>query len=156
MEEQLLIKKPTKLKYTTATVKVKSCIFNEGNRPVKLITSGDTKYSFPKMISTNECFLIQLKKHLTYQNKIEIVYDNLDRIHNVNNIQFSWDENNHYKLMLLSWTKGLLFNDYIEVSFIENVFKFYKTYGYEKLFIQGSEITIIIKDILPIDIPIKY
>ena len=58
--------------------------------------------------------------------------------------------------MILSWTKGLLFNDYIEVEFFENINKFYKFYGYEKFWNEGLEITIIIKDILPIDIPLEY
>ena len=58
--------------------------------------------------------------------------------------------------MILSWTKGLLFNDYVEVSAYENINKFYKKYDYVKFFNEGLEITIIIKDILPVDIPLKY
>lgn len=156
METQLLIEKPIKLKYTTADITVKNCTFNENNRPVKLITSKDLEYSFPKMISTNNFILIQLRKFLTASNKITIIHDNKYRIHKINNIALCWTEIINYKLMILSFTKGLLFNDYVEITAFENVTKFYKIIGYEKFFHQGIEITIIIKDTLPVDIPTKY
>jgi hypothetical protein len=38
----------------------------------------------------------------------------------------------------------------------ENVNKSYKNYDYDKFFSEGLEITIIIKDILPVDIPLEY
>jgi hypothetical protein len=149
-----VIENSTKLKY--ATVNIKNCIFDETNRPVKLITTKNIEYSFPKLISTNRIILIQLKNFLSPKNKVIIIYDNKNRLHKMGNIVFNWDETSKYKLMILSWTKGLLFNDYIEVSAFENVEKFYKNYDYDKFFNEGSEITIIIKDLLPVNIPLEY
>ena len=156
MENQLLIEKPIKLICNTINITVKNCIFNENGRPVKLTTTKDTEYIFPKMVSTNRMILEQLKNFLCIKNKITIIHDNADRIHKLENIILNWNESDKYKLMIISLTKGLLFDDYVEVNAYENINKFYKNYGYVKFFNQGLEITIIIKDILSIDIPIKY
>lgn len=156
MDTQLLIEKPIKLKYTTINIGVKNCIFNENGRPIKLTTTKNVEYTFPKMISTNSIILTQLRNFLIPQNKIKIIHDNVNRLHKVENIIFNWNESSKYKLMILSWTKGLLFNDYIEVSAYENINKFYKNYDYDKFWSDGLEITIIIKDVLPVDIPLKY
>lgn len=156
MDTELLIEKPQKLKYTTIDIKIKNCIFNENARPVKLTTTKNIEYTFPKMISTNSIILIQLRNFLIPQNKIKITHDNNNRLNKIENIILNWNESSKYKLMILSWTKGLLFNDYVEVSTYENISNFYKKYDYVKFFNEGLEITIIIKDILPVDIPLKY
>lgn len=114
--------------------------------------------------------LSQISKFLSSQNKVTIIHDNENRIHKIGNIPLNWNESNIYKLMILSCTKiedfswrglppftrWLIFNDKIEVSASENVYKFFKKYEYIKLFTEGLEIIIIIKDILPVDILNKY
>jgi hypothetical protein len=142
-------------KINTINVKVKNCTFNEYNRPVLLTTSKDLEYHFPKMILTNQIRLLQLKGFLKISNKITIMHDQKYRIHRINDIQLCWNESNIYKLMIVSLTKGLLFNDQVEVIVYENIHKYYKNHGYEKFFRDGLEITIIIKDKID-DIPVKY
>lgn len=145
-----------KIKYNTIDVKIKSCTFSEYDRPVILTTSKDLQYYFPKMIAVNNLFLIRLKSYLKISNKITIIHDQKYRIHRVNDIALSfWNESSIYKLMIVSWTKGLIFNDNVEVVALENIEKFYKNCGYEKFFCQGLEITVIIKDTLD-TIPLKY
>ena len=156
MDTELLIEKPVKLKYTIDTITIKNCIFNENGRPVKLTTTKNIEFIFPEIISINSMRLTQLKNFLIQQKSVTIIHDNNHRIHKVENISLDWNESNKYKLMILSWTKGLLFNDYVEVSASENINKFYKKYDYVKFWKDGSEITIIIKDVLPVDIPLKY
>lgn len=148
--------KQSELEHQTVDIIVKMFIFNENNLPTKLISSDDSEYLFPKIISINKSVVIPLKNFLLRQKKIKILHDNINRIHKINNLLFNWYENNNYKLMILSFTKGLLFNDYIEANVYENVHDFYIKYGYDKFFTEGLEITIIIKDILPVDIPLKY
>ena len=156
MDTQLLIEKPAKLKYSTIDIKVKSCIFNENNRPIKLTTSKDIEYVFPKLIEMNSMRLTQLRNYLCSNKEIMITRDNDNRIHKLENISLNWNESNKYKLMVISLKKGLLFDGVIEITAYENVSKFYKNYGYIKYFNDGSEITIIIKDTLPVNIPIIY
>ncbi len=151
-----LVKNHIESEHKTVIIIVKTCIFNENNRPTKLISSEDIEYFFPKMIPVNEMVLTPLKNFLLRQHKIKVSHDYRNHIYKLNNLIFNWYEDNNYKLMILSWTKGLLFNDYVEVSFYENVHEFYKNYGYDKFFIEGLQITIIIKDTLPISIPFKY
>jgi len=156
MDTELLIENPVKLKYSTVTITIKNCIFNENGRPVKITTTKNIEFIFPELISINSLWLIQLKKFLIKQKSVIIIHDNNNRIHKVENLFLDWNESNKYKLMILSWTKGLLFNDYVEVSASENINKFYKKYDYVKFWKDGLEITIIIKDVLPVDIPLKY
>ena len=156
MDTELLIENPIKLKYTTITIKIKNCIFNENSRPVKLTTTKNIEFIFPELIEMNIMRLTQLKNFLIQQKSVTITHDNNNRIHKIENLILNWNESNKYKLMILSWTKGLLFNDYVEVSAFENINKFYKKYDYVKFWKDGLEITIIIKDILPVDIPLKY
>jgi hypothetical protein len=82
----------TKLKYVT--VNVKNYIFDEVDYPIKLITSKNIEYSFPKLISTNRIILIQLKNLLSPKNTIIIIHDNKNRLHKIGNIFFNWDETN--------------------------------------------------------------
>ena len=64
MDTELLIEKLIKLKYSTITIIIKNCIFNENGRPVKLTTTKNIEFIFPELISINSMRLIQLKNFL--------------------------------------------------------------------------------------------
>lgn len=144
----------SKIKYTVSKIKIKRCLYNEYSRPLKLISSKNSEYTFPNMVATNRLILIKLTTFLNGK-KITIVHDNMNRIHKIENIPLSWHVPN-YNLMVLSYSKGLIFDEHIEVNAFENISIYFKKYGYEKFICDGYDVLIIIKDTLSEPIPHIY
>ena len=84
---------------------------------------------------------------------ISIVYDNLKRIHKVDNFPFNWNEPELYTLKVLSFTEGLIFDNTVQLTAYEN-FKNYFNDNY-KIHIEGLEIIVIVKNSIT-NIPLVY
>jgi len=147
----------TKVKYITTNIKVKSYKLDENQKPLSLTTTKDIEYYFPIPINLNSMTQRQLINFLTSGKSVSVVLKGMN-IHKVENLAFYWhDKLPQYKLMVITWTTGLIFNDDINVLYIENVYKFFKSYDvFYKTYTEGTEIIVILKDMLPISIPIKY
>lgn len=148
--------KKTKLMYTSKQIRVESWNYNRYGRPYVLTTTKGKNYTFPKLVSCNIYIITQLERTLSSPKKITILYDNLDRIHKIENIALSWSETDKYKLVVISLRDGLIFNENVVVNAIENVKRFFDYHNLYKMFLEGPEFTIIVHYNILIDIPREY
>ena len=138
---------------TTKRIGIKF-IHYKGIRPTKIITTKDLEYTFPKFISLNTHDSTRLNKLLKY-GRVTVVFDHQNRIHKIDNLTMNWNEPEIYRLKILSFTTGLVFDGDVKIMAWENIENFYKQYDIYKSFYEGLDIIIIIKDSI-IDIPIIY
>ena len=59
-------------------------------------------------------------------------------------------------IIIISFTKGLIFDDKVEITDFANVKKFYELHNAYKIFYEGLDIIVIIRDVISIDIPLIY
>lgn len=138
--------------YKTKKVKVRDFIFDENQKPIKLITTKSVEYFFPIPVDMNSMIFTQINKP-----KVTIMYDKYNNIHKIENRSLSWGNKPKYTLMVICWTKGLLYHDTIDTLYVENVRKFYEDFDvFYMMRTEGSNILVILKDILPVNIPTKY
>jgi len=148
--------KKKKILYTTNDVKISSSTYGKNNRPINLTTTKGLNYIFPPMINLTNHQIREIEILLSSKNKINIMFDNLNRIHKLNNIFFNWNENFEYKLIIISLDKGLIFEDYVIVCAIENIRNFYEDFNIFRLFHDKNEIVLIIYEDILINIPLEY
>lgn len=160
--------KKKKLLYTSDNIKISSLSYGKNSVPINLTTSNDKIYNFPKLIDS--CLIKKIEHLLISKNKINIMFDNLNRIHKLNDISFRWSnetilfnqtlvagyENTKYRLIIMSLDKGLIFDNNIRVNAVENVKYFYEDFNIFKFFYHDNEIIIILYEDILIDIPLRY
>lgn len=146
-----------KVNYVHTDIKVKSVKLDENQKPLSLVSTKGIEYYFPVPINLNPLTQKQLMNFLTSGKSIYIVLKGTN-IHCIENLVFHWyNKRPLYKLMVITWTTGLIFNDDIDVLYTESVSKFFKSHDvFYKMYTEGTEITVILKDVLPISIPTKY
>lgn len=138
----------------TKRIKIKLIHYN-GERPTKIVTTKDLEYTFPKFISFNTYDSNRLNRMLK-TGKVNMIYDNQNRIHKIDNFNCHWHEPEIYRLKILSFSNGLIYDSDVKITAWENIQNFYKQYDIYKFFNEGLDIIIIIKDVIPIDIPTIY
>lgn len=146
-------------KFKNGNIKVKSFKLDDNNKPISLTTTKDVVYYFPIPIELNKMFEIQLMNFITSNKYIKILYqENTNHIHKIENLVFSWYTRlPQYKLMVITWTKGLIFHDNIDVLYKENIYKYFKEHNeFYSLHKKDLEFVVILKDTLSVEIPIKY
>lgn len=139
------------IKMTTDTIKIKSLNYNK-RRPTSLITTDDVEYTFPNFIffSNYDCNRLDM---MLRKSNVNIVYDRLNRIQKVENFPFIWDEKDIYTLKVLSFSKGLIFNEKVKITAYENIELFFSS-NY-KIIVEKLEIIVIIKKTMN-NIPLVY
>lgn len=142
----------------TKNIKVKSYKLNEKGELFSFTTTKDLQYYFPNYIWLNKLQICQLVNFLKSGKFIKIIYDpSNNHLCKVENLPISWDSAPQYKLLVLTWTTGLIFNSDIEVSDERNIRLFYQKYDvFYDVCIKNTDIIVILKDVIADQIPIKY
>lgn len=153
--EQPLLPVKTKTTYITEYITISEYTQDKNNHPTTLITSNGNIYNFFNLVYFPN--LIQLKKILSKGKKIKIIYDNNYYIHKIGDIPFSPRKDKLYnQLKIISLTKGLIFDKKVEINNFDNIKKFYELHNLYNIFYEGSEIIVIICDVILTDIPLIY
>lgn len=153
--DQPLLPVKTKTTYTTDYIKILEYTKNKNGHPTTLTTTKGLKYKFLNLVYCNN--LNELRKLLSKSGTHKIVYDNDNFIHKIDDFPFPPLKDKLFnELKIISFTKGLIFDDKVEITDFENVRKFYKLHDAYKIMYEGPEIVVIIRDIISVEIPLIY